>query len=594
MHRLWAEISAIVLASVMLIGACLLVVYIRRKSPGVDFYSKYPGVDAYNGVWADMLFPQRLLNISEYRCPTFSSPTLAKIQFFPNYHEFYIEKMYNHSAQMHILLDGEQTDLKGYERHFDVTVSTKIVPDTIYLPYFIYHCVAAGLDIRGIDTKYADYSARKFAVFAYSNCNEKWSGVRNRKSFYYRLKERVGASLTNSGRCYNDSTHSGDYYSNSNLFEQFKFVIAFENQEILGYMSEKLINPIFAGCIPVYCGAPDVARFINPRRIINVNDFKNFDDVIDRMIKLDSEPALFKEVVSQPALVHVPSIHNEYSFLLGKGRIFKDIYDKAPMALRDLLTIKRCVLNKIVGCTFADGTHYTSRRISSEAERSGYFDEFIAFGKDDLVGYDFDSAYTREKTKERGYGFYTWKPHIILKALLENCQEGDVLIFLDAGSHIRQNMGSVVMEYVKSVIDGKPILAFPILSREAFCTKLDLIDRVFNDCSVEHREECLSTLPYQITSSVLVMRRCEETLKMMALWSAICQEENHRYIDDSRSLNHKDLKIDVKTLGLHVQSILSLLCKKEHQLVNFSYDNHNDHPEADHQRSVFRPKRWKR
>ena len=587
----WVQILAIALTTlIVLIGLCVLLVYVCK---GSMLCGKS---DIYTTIWANALFPEPVKNTTgDIQCPIFELSTHVNVQFITNYHKHNISKRYDCGVQLHILLDGEPSDLKDYARNFDVVVSTKkTMTGAIYLPYYIYHCVESGTDIRNLDLKHLDYSTRKFAVFAYSNCDEKWSGVRNRKSFYYRLKQTVGDRLINAGRCYNENSKNfGGHHTNHELFRQFKFVISFENEAILGYISEKITNPIFAGCIPVYCGAPDVACLINPRRIINVSDFENFDGVIERMLELDRDPVLFGEIVSQPALVDIPSVDNVYSFLLGKGKIFKEIYDQAPATLRDILTIKRCVLNRIVCCTFADGTACTSTRLVKEATRSGYFDEIKAFGKDDLVGPDFDLSYTRKKTKKRGYGYYTWKPYIILKALMENCKEGDVLIFLDAGMHVRRNMGTVVMDYVTSVMQDKPLLAFPLLYRERFWTKHDLIDRVFDDCSIEFREACLARLPYQITSSVLVIRRCEQAIKMIALWSAIAQEQNHRYIDDSRSLDHNDIELGVRE-HRHDQSILSLLCKKENQFVNLCYDNQNDHPDSDHQRSVFRPKRWRK
>ena len=34
------------------------------------------------------------------------------------------------------------------------------------------------------------------------------------------------------------------------------------------YFTEKLINALLAGTVPIYFGAPDVAKYVNPKRFI--------------------------------------------------------------------------------------------------------------------------------------------------------------------------------------------------------------------------------------------------------------------------------------------------------------------------------------
>jgi hypothetical protein len=63
---------------------------------------------------------------------------------------------------------------------------------------------------------------------------------------------------------------AGHYYDGSvELFRSYKFVLSFENTpETPGYFTEKLVNPVLAGSIPIYWGAPDIGRHVNTERII--------------------------------------------------------------------------------------------------------------------------------------------------------------------------------------------------------------------------------------------------------------------------------------------------------------------------------------
>ena len=50
---------------------------------------------------------------------------------------------------------------------------------------------------------------------------------------------------------------------------KYKFTISMENSFSHGYITEKLFSGLFAGSIPIYFGATDVARYVNIDRIIH-------------------------------------------------------------------------------------------------------------------------------------------------------------------------------------------------------------------------------------------------------------------------------------------------------------------------------------
>jgi len=576
----------------MLILAALITIYLV-----INKYSEIENFDSYTNVWSSYLFSHKNLTVSDQNTwPVITFPNHLTLQILTNYHNLDLKNIYNKWAEMHIMIDGEPTDIPNPEDYDIIITTKKKMENTVFLPYYIFHCVEAKLNINTINNKHNNYSNRKFAVFAYSNCDERFSGVKRRREFYEKLKNKFGNNLHNLGRCYNQQVNQyGTHVENKNKFTEFKFVIAFENKAIEGYVSEKLINPIFAGCIPVYCGAPDVAKYINPKRIINVNDFSSDEEVFNRMLEINNDHNLFMQIVSQPALVEEPSIYNEYSFLLGKGKTFIDIYNKAPPSLRDMMPLNRCVLNRIVFCTFADGIKYTSKKIVNEAAVSEYFNDIISYSPLDLkpswncekVGrINFDVNFARKANQ--GYGYMSWKPYIILRALCENCTEGDVLVYSDSGSSIKPFMTTKIMEYVKSVEGNTPILGFQMLYKEKFWSKGDLIDRVFHGISIEEKNLALNSNPYQFTSATLILRKCSAVIDFVREWHTIAQENNHLYIDDSPSINNKDEDV---VENRHAQSILSLLCKKYSHLVAKSLDSQFDNKHNETHQSVLKRKR---
>lgn len=73
--------------------------------------------------------------------------------------------------------------------------------------------------------------------------------------------------------------------------EKFTFTLDMENSQIEGYVSEKLFTGLLAGNIPVYFGATDIEKYINPKRIIVCKVSPKKIDAIRRSIILRGVPA---------------------------------------------------------------------------------------------------------------------------------------------------------------------------------------------------------------------------------------------------------------------------------------------------------------
>ena len=80
-----------------------------------------------------------------------------------------------------------------------------------------------------------------------------------------------------------------------------RFNIAFENQIAPGYVTEKLLNPLFVGSVPIHWGAPEALADFNPAAFVNARDFANFDDLIRHVIALDDSPDAVAEMAAAPA-----------------------------------------------------------------------------------------------------------------------------------------------------------------------------------------------------------------------------------------------------------------------------------------------------
>ncbi len=58
-----------------------------------------------------------------------------------------------------------------------------------------------------------------------------------------------------------------------------KYCICYENAVFPGYITEKIFDCFFAGCVPVYHGAPNVLDYIPPATFIDRTRFRSHDDL---------------------------------------------------------------------------------------------------------------------------------------------------------------------------------------------------------------------------------------------------------------------------------------------------------------------------
>lgn len=92
----------------------------------------------------------------------------------------------------------------------------------------------------------------------------------------------------------------GDQENKINFLNHFKFNISFENISNNGYVTEKIIQPMFTNTIPIYWGAVDVIKDFNVKSFINAHDFESDDELIDYILEIDSNQKLYEEILVEP------------------------------------------------------------------------------------------------------------------------------------------------------------------------------------------------------------------------------------------------------------------------------------------------------
>lgn len=85
------------------------------------------------------------------------------------------------------------------------------------------------------------------------------------------------------------------------VLSESTFSIAFENQIAPGYVTEKLVEPLLTGSIPIYWGAPEARTDFNPDAFIFAADFATFDALVAHVIDLANSRDAIEALVAAPA-----------------------------------------------------------------------------------------------------------------------------------------------------------------------------------------------------------------------------------------------------------------------------------------------------
>ena len=199
----------------------------------------------------------------------------------------------------------------------------------------------------------------------------------------------------------------------------------------------------------------------------------------------------------------------------------------------------------------AGGSNYVSagKRLTKQAEATGYFDKIILYTEKDLINdKEFWSQHSDFIAKnKRGYGYWIWKPYIIKKTM-KHMKDSDILLYLDGGCEIGGSKQSLIPRFFDAVKTDKIIGTRTCIERD-WC-KMDLLLHFdMQDSNMIH------TAQHQ--GGTLMFYICKKTRFVVDLWYKTgC---NYHMIDDSPS-TAKNLNCFKE--HRHDQAIFSLITKK--------------------------------
>ena len=148
---------------------------------------------------------------------------------------------------------------------------------------------------------------------------------------------------------------SGKIEHNNN----YKFVIAFENKDYPGYVTEKICDAYKSKCIPIYWGTKDVVKDFNPSTFINANNFANLDELVKYIIKVDNDDKWYASFFKDPIFsnkwldtfndINKTFYKNLADRIIGKNNLLytKYLNISNPLKRKNICVIHNCNLKDI-------------------------------------------------------------------------------------------------------------------------------------------------------------------------------------------------------------------------------------------------------
>jgi hypothetical protein len=207
--------------------------------------------------------------------------------------------------------------------------------------------------------------------------------------------------------------------------------------------------------------------------------------------------------------------------------------------------------------TFGNGVFQNQKeKLRTQAENTGWFDRVIVESPETIQNFVTLHKNFIENNK-RGYGYWIWKPYIILRQLNE-MNDGDFLFYTDSGSTIIPHMKHKLDAYILHLTESdKPILTFANNGYpEIWFQKMRVLKRFFPEGKfLYENSEFLNS--HQVESGIFICRKTPFVMEFVQLWLSLVLENDYNLVNDEDDNTQFPDFIDHR----HDQSILSVLCK---------------------------------
>lgn len=208
--------------------------------------------------------------------------------------------------------------------------------------------------------------------------------------------------------------------------------------------------------------------------------------------------------------------------------------------------------------TFATGRYIPLREIVvTKARRTGRFAGFFN-GVEDDIPKDFREAHEEHFKWPRGYGYWCWRPFLLLKHM-NNIEEGDWLVNCDVEDHAY----GCLVDYLNAYKGNYTAHSMPVRPQSAWCKRDTFI--IMGQDDPKYYDVA------QVDAGHSCFRKCPETIELLKEWQ--------HYIDDFQCVSDTPNVHGLPNLPgfqehRHDQAILTLLLKKRNWPDDLTLEQH--------------------
>lgn len=191
-----------------------------------------------------------------------------------------------------------------------LVTTTPSAPNAVYLPVAATAIAELGLSREALENalRQPRDTSKRGVAYLYYRCRS------HRERFADALVAR-GLTLAALGTCagsrnqtnpaeYVQRRFASNWHSDAlELYRPYRFVVAFEQSDAPGYVTEKVLLALLAGAIPIFWGnEPAATAIFNPAAFVNCRAFASLDDCAAEVHRLDTNQSALQAMLAESPL----------------------------------------------------------------------------------------------------------------------------------------------------------------------------------------------------------------------------------------------------------------------------------------------------
>lgn len=188
------------------------------------------------------------------------------------------------------------------------------------------------------------------------------------------------------------------------------------------------------------------------------------------------------------------------------------------------------------------GIEKALKRLEKQAKQFGAFDEIVIHSEQSLDSGYFNLFGGLIHDFATGYGFWSWKPYLLEKEFA-TLEEGDLLIYLDAGFEINASGKNRFFDYL-DILARQDVLLFAISNQQRCWTKK-------NELLTKPDQHFFRN---QVIGGLIMLRVSDKARNLVKRWNELCQFEGGQLLKDQTAT---ESQIKGFVSHRHDQSLLS-------------------------------------